>query len=498
MPHYNAATPLKTPMLPSTLRALLLLLCFSLLWPQTLARAADNTLPELGDSVSGVVNAEQEYKLGRAWLRKLRAATPMISDPLIQDYVEKLTYRLASHSSLNQPQFAITLVNDTNINAFAVPGGVVGVNAGLIIHAETEAEMASVMAHELGHLSQRHFARRLADSRRNQWLYLGALLTSIAVAAAGDGEAGMALGTSAQAALIQNELSYSRLNEQEADRIGMQTLVDAGLDPHAMPSFFSRLQRQSRQVANAPEFLSTHPVTQSRIADTMNRARQYPQRLAQDALDYQLMRVRVMVAFAEATGSSPAYFRRALEAQEVNSDRARVLQLGLALAQIRARQYEEAEASLQPLLAADPQRVDYLIAQADLDFAQGRYRDAAKHLQQPLRLSPDNYALQLYYSRALTQSGQSEQALPILETLTRQRPDDPQAWQQLIDAYTHTRNALGIYRARAELLFLMGDETRALEQLKLALKQANDNYPLQAKLQQRSREIQDSKNDLKF
>lgn len=476
---------------------LLSLLLICLLLPATGARAVDD-LPELGDRTSGIVSADQEYKLGRAWLRQLRAATPMVNDPLVQDYVEKMSYRLAFHSPLRDPDFSIVVINDTNINAFAVPGGVVGVNAGLIIHAETEAEMASVMAHELGHLSQRHFARRLADNRRNQWLYLGALLTSIAVAASGNGQAGVALGSSAQAAMVQNQLAYSRLHEQEADRIGMQTLVDSGLDPHAMPTFFSRLQRQSRQLANAPEFLSTHPVTESRIADTLNRANQYPERLTRDNLDYQLMRTRVLVAYSEATGSGVAHFRQALEDVEPGTERAQTLQLGLGLALLRARQYDDARKVLAPLLGQYPQRIDYLVATADVDMAERRYANVVALLEKPLALSPDNYPLNLYYCRAQLAAGNPESVTLRLENLSRQRPNDPQVWQMLSDAYVGTKNVLGIHRARAEFLFLNGDDSRAIEQLKLAIDQTRDNYPMRAKLEQRLQEIQQARQDMKF
>lgn len=460
--------------------------------------ANESTLPELGDSVSGVVSPEQEYKLGRGWLRKLRAATPMVNDPLVQDYVERLCYRLAFHSPLTSPDFAVTLVDDTSINAFAVPGGVIGVNAGLILSAETEAEMASVLAHELGHLSQRHFARMLAENKNNQWLYLGALLASIAVAAKGDGQAGMALGASAQAALVQNQLSYSRLNEQEADRIGMQTLVDTGLDPHAMPIFFQRLQRQSGQLMNAPEFLMTHPVTQSRIADTLNRANQYPQKLAQDALGYQLVRVRMMVAYAEDTGSGIAHFRQALKDVEAGGDRWSILQLGLGLAQTRARQYDDARKTLAPLQAKDPQRIDYLLAMADIDFAEQKYADAASHLEKPLTLNPDSYPLLVYYARARIANNQAGLVINALEAAGRERPDDPLLWQLLADAYTGTKNTIGIYRSRAEVLFLRGNEDRALEQLMLAADQTKSNYPLNAKIQRRMREMQQAKSDMKL
>lgn len=482
--------------LPQTLRRLTLAVSLSLLTVPVIAD--ESTLPELGDNLSAVVTPEQEYKVGRSWLRKLRGQTPMVEDPLVQDYVERLCYRLAFHSPLTNPDFAITLIDDTSINAFAVPGGVVGVNAGLIIYADTEAEMSAVLAHELGHLSQRHFARMLADSKRDQWLYLGAMLTSIAIAAKGGGQAGMALGASAQAALIQNQLSFSRANEQEADRIGMQTLVDSGMDPHAMPEFFARLQKQSGQLGNAPEFLMTHPVTESRIADTLNRANKFPARLEQDNFDFQAMRARILVAYAEDSGNGVAHYRQSLNALTPGSERFNLMQLGLTLALTRNRQYDEARKAVAPLLAANPQRVDYLIAAADIDLAERKYAEAAERLEKPLSLSPDNYPLMVYYTRARIANNQAESVIPRLEAAARERPDDPQIQRLLLDAYTGTKNALGIYRSKAEVYFLYGNEEKATEQLRLALQQTKSNYALSAKIQKRMREIEQTRNDSKF
>lgn len=461
------------------------------------AQAADSELPELGGGVTAVT-PEQEYRLGRAWVRKLRGSTQLVNDPLLQDYLERQSYRLAFHSPLEQPDLVLVLVNDRQINAFAVPGGVIGINAGLLLHAETEAEFSSVLAHELGHLSQRHFARMLADNQRSQWVYLGALLASIAVAASGDAQAAYALGATSQAAAIQNRLSYSRINEQEADRIGMQTLVNAGLDPQAMPRFFQRMERQYRQVGSMPEFVLTHPLTQSRIADSFNRARQYPQKLAADGLDYQLARVRLLVQFMNDTGRGVAHFEKQLEDSRRLDDKTRVNRLGLALALMRERQFAAARQALAPLLAAEPQRVDFVVAAAEIEMAERQYAAAIALLAPALQLNPDSYPLRAWLARARVANGDAEAVIPQLEAMVRERRDDALLWRQLIDAYNSTRNAIGIHRARAEVLFLHGNEDKALEQLKLAADLARENYPLTARLQKRMREIEASKNDLKL
>lgn len=471
----------------------LLLILLTVASPLQAASMSSNELPELGDNASSIVSPEQEYVLGRAWMRQLRGSIPSVSDPLVQDYLERLAYRLAFHSPMEHPDLSLIVIKDRQINAFAVPGGVVGVNVGLLLYAETEAEASAVLAHELGHLSQRHFARQLAASKQNQWLYLGTLIASIALAAAGDGQGAFALGASAQAAMIDNQLSYSRQYEQEADRIGMQTLVDTGMDPHAMPVFFQRLQRQSRQVGNIPEFILTHPLTESRISDTINRANQYPQKLAQDSLDYQLVRVRLATAYLSDSGRGVSFFQQQLLDTNANTDRARINRLGLTLALTREREYAKARAALAPLLSDDPQRVDYLVAATEIDFAEQKYDDAIRRLEPVLILNPDNYPLLVYYARAQIAANHPERVIERLEATARERSDDPQIWRLLVDAHTGNKNTIGIYRSKAEVYFLSGDNEKALEQLQLAANSAKNNYPLTAKIQKRMREMEPEK-----
>ncbi|MDQ8037838.1 MAG: M48 family metalloprotease [Pedobacter sp.] len=461
------------------------------------AGQGSSDLPELGDDVSSVISPEQEYRLGRTWLRQLRGSTPAVSDPVVQDYLEHLCYRLAFHSPLQNPDLSLIVIPDKSINAFAVPGGVVGINVGLLLNAETEAETAGVLGHELGHLSQRHFARQLASQKQNQWMYLGTLLASIALAAAGSGDGAYALGMGAQAAMVDNQLSYSRQYEQEADRIGMQTLVDSGMDPHAMPVFFQRLQRQSRMVGNIPEFVLTHPLTESRIADTMARANQYTQKLPQDSLDYQLVRVRLAAIYLADSGRGIAFFQQQLRELSPNSDRARANRLGLTIALARDRQYDKAREALAPLLQENPLRVDYLAAAADIELADRQYDAAIKLLTPAVTLNPDSYPLLVYYARAQIAANHPEQVIERLEAAARERSDDPQIWRLLVDAYTASKNTLGIYRSRAEVYFLNGDDNRALEQLRMAASGVRDNYPLTAKIQKRMREMQQAKGDLK-
>ncbi|WP_287812462.1 M48 family metalloprotease, partial [Pseudomonas sp.] len=266
-------------------------------------------LPSLGDASSAIVSPQQEHDLGRAWLGMLRSQVDQLSDPQLKDYVETTVYRLAESSQLQDHRLEFILIDSKELNAFAAPGGIVGVNGGLFLNADTEGQYAGVMAHELSHLAQRHFARGVEEQKRMQMPVMAALLAGIVLAATGGGEAGMATIMGSQAAAIQSQRAFSRENEAEADRVGLVTLQKAGYDPRNMPDMFEKLARQYRFDAKPPEFLLTHPVTEARIADTRNRAEQFPHGGVEDSLRYQLIKKRVELFYEDTPGMAAKRFR---------------------------------------------------------------------------------------------------------------------------------------------------------------------------------------------
>jgi len=235
-----------------------------------------STLPELGDAAGGVVSLDVEEQIGKQLLRQVYAQVPTVHDPILKYYTELQLYSLAEHSELKRKQLFPVLINSPEVNAFAAPGGVVGINLGLYLTAQTLAEYSAVLAHELAHLSQRHFARQIEQQQASALPYLAAMLASIAIAAAGGGDAGMAAIATTQGLAESSQLRFSRSREAEADRIGINTLVAADLDPAAMGQMFEQMQRAYRFSRRPPEFLLTHPVTESRIADARNQASSYP------------------------------------------------------------------------------------------------------------------------------------------------------------------------------------------------------------------------------
>jgi beta-barrel assembly-enhancing protease len=446
-------------------------------------------LPSLGDASSSMVSPQQEHQLGRAWLSLVRGQVSQLSDPQLKDFVETSVYRLSETSQLQDRRLEFVLLNSPQINAFAAPGGIIGVNGGLFLYAQTEAEYASVMAHELAHLSQRHFARGLEAQQRMQIPVMAGMLAGIVAAAAGAGDLGIAAIASTQAAAMQEQRRFSRQNEQEADRIGLVNLEKAGFDPRAMPSMFERLMRQYRYDRKPPEFLLTHPVSESRIADTRNRAEQYSGQGITDSVRYQLMRARVQLTYEDTPGLAAKRFRSMLdENPELEAAR-----YGLAIAQIKGGQYQQAQESLQPLLAKAPSDVVYNLAQIELDLASNRLDQAQSRIERLQTLYPSNYPLKQARIDLLMKQGRTQEAERDLDLLLKSRSKDPDVWYQVAEVRGLSGNTIGLHQARAEFFALVGDYTQAIEQLDFAKRRAVNNFQLASRIDARQRELMDDK-----
>ncbi len=450
---------------------------------------AASDLPALGDASSSIVSPDQEYQLGRAWLNLLRGQVKSLPDPLLMDFIETSVYRLAETSQLDDRRLAFVLLDSPQLNAFAAPGGVIGVNAGLLLHAQNEGEYASVLAHELAHLSQRHFARGLEEQKRMQVPLMAALLAGVVAAAAGAGDAGIAAIASTQAAAIQAQRSFSRQNEQEADRIGLLNLQRAGYDPRNMPSMFERLMRQYRYTRVPPEFLLTHPVNESRVADTRNRAEQFAGNGRSDSLLYQLMRARVQLHYENTPGLAAKRFRTQLD-ENPRLDAARY---GLALAQRRSGQLDEARQTLQPLLQQAPNDIVYNLARIELDIAGDRLTDAEQRLQRLLGLYPSSYPLRQQQAELLLKQGRAKEAEKAFDALLAERPNDSELWYLQAETRGLAGNIIGLHQARAEYFARVGDYDQALEQLDFARRRASGNFQLAARIDARHSELLDEK-----
>jgi beta-barrel assembly-enhancing protease len=450
------------------------------------AATVSNTLPELGDGASAVVSLDMEQEIGKQLLRQVNAQVPTVRDPILKYYTELQLYSLAEHSDLKRKQLFPVLIDAQEINAFAAPGGVVGINLGLYLAAEDVSEYSAVLAHELAHLSQRHFARQIEMQQRSMLPYLAAMLASIAIAATAGGDAGMAAIATTQGIAESNQLHFSRAREAEADRIGINTLAAADLDPSAMARTFERMQRAYRFSRRPPEFLLTHPVTESRISDARNQASGYPHRTYQDAEEYQLMRARAMVHFASNPAVAVQQFRDLVE----RTDGADWAYYGLTLALSRAGEYDEALDTGKPLFAKHPRSLLYAASQAELLNQAGLYHDAMDILSFQLVLNPENKPLSILYADALNGVNRHKDAEAVLLGQSIRYPDDVDVWFDLAETAGLAGDIVQVHLARAEYFAHVGNLHQSIQHLEYARGLISPtNYRLTAMLDQRIRDL---------
>jgi predicted Zn-dependent protease len=452
----------------------------------TSASASPNRLPSLGDTSSSLISPQLERQIGESFLKQINSALNTVDDPLMKYYVIGQLTNLAQHSELRDAIMSVVIIDNPELNAFAVPGGVVGVNLGLLMQAEDVHEYASVMAHELAHLSQRHFARGVEEQRAQTLPTLAALIAALVIGAAGGGDAAIAAISTAQAASAANQLRYSRDREQEADRVGFNTLIRAGHDPAAMSRMFERMQRAYRFTRKPPEFLLTHPLSETRIADARNQALDVPRKTYNDSVDYQLMRVRALVHFQKNHAQGITLYRKRLAENPDDM----VANYGLALSLSREQQHEEALDRVEQLLNLNPQSILYNSAYAELLIAADRNKQAQDLLRNQLVLNPDNAPLSMLYADALNQAGMHKEAEDVLLRQSQVRPNDVDVWYQLAETSGLAGNITGVHLARADYFYLHGAYHRAIQHLEYAQRLVRrDNPQLQAKLSQRIQDL---------
>lgn len=456
----------------------------------TISPIQANELPLIANS-SGTISLEQEYQLGRTWARMLRGSAAEYGDPLLVNYIDGLLWKIAANSQLQDHRLDLIVLDTPVLNAFAVPGGVVGINAGLLLSAQDEQEFASVIAHELAHLSQRHYAQQLEESRRNTPLLLAGVLASILIASA-DSQAGMAGITSSMAAGQQASINFTRRNEQEADRIGMLNMVNSGFDPYAMPRMFSRLQRSSRFLGQKPpEFLLTHPVTESRIADAENRASQLPKpSYKPQDYDYQLLKKRVEVYYTSD-------LNQLIKGYKISAADDQLSNYGLALALMKKGDYSQAQSALKSLPSHLQQHLYIRLTYAELALAANEPEDALQQMEQLNKLYPDSYPVRQRYAKALSANRQYKKATRVLSELSQRFPDNSYIWYELAETQGLAGNTLGVHEARTEYFLLIGATDKALQQIDYALREKGLSSSDIARLEERKREAEQVREQIK-
>ena len=443
-------------------------------------------LPSLGDASSRTISPELERKIGESFLKQLHAQVKTSDDPILKYFIERQLVDLAQYSDLREGIMSVIVVDNPNINAFAAPGGVVGINLGLLLYAQDVHEYASVIAHELAHLSQRHFARGVEEQRSQTIPMIASLIAAIIIGAAGGGDAALAALGSAQAAAQAGALRFSRERETEADRVGFNTLVRASHDPSAMSRMFERMQRAYRFTRKPPEFLLTHPLSETRIADARNQALDIPRGNYQDSVDYQLMRTRAEVHYQKNPAQGISIYRNKLRDNPVDI----AANYGLALSLSRNDEHDEALRRVQELLVLNAQSILYQAAYADLLIAADKLDHAREILSHNLVLNPDNAPLSALYAKALKESELHAEAEAVLERQSQIRPNDVDVWYNLAETAGLAGNITGVHLARAEYFYLHGAYHRSIQHLEYAQRLVTRTNPqLNSRLAQRIQDL---------
>jgi predicted Zn-dependent protease len=452
-----------------------------------LKAGAQISLPEIGSPAGAVLSPADEKRLGEAFMREIRIRLPVVDDPEVTEYAQSLGYRLVSHSDNATTRFTFFVLADPAINAFAAPGGFIGINSGLLLAAESESELAAVLAHEIAHVTQRHIARSIQMAEAATLPALAGMLAALVIGTQ-SADAGAAAAAAVTAGQAQQQINFTRENEREADRVGMTLLHEAGFEPRSMPAFFERLQQSFRYYSQPPEFLSTHPVTVSRIADTRNRAEQYASGAQQDSIRYQMVREKLRVGTATDPKLAVRHYQEALERAPKPAPVA--VRYGYALALLKARHATEARQVLTELVeATNGEQVPIRAALAESELAAGNTNTALQLYSEALRLYPDSPILTQGYVSALISTGQAETALNVLDAYGRYRPPDAATYKLFAQAYEQTGQSAHGHLALAEYFYLNGRLDEAMQQLRLGRQQSPDEFYQRARIEARLEEI---------
>jgi len=452
------------------------------------AAADDYGLPSIGQPADNALSPVQEKKIGREVVAQLLAAGAISDDPELTEYVNRIGRRLATHSSHAPSHFNFYLINDDSVNAFALPGGYIGLNAGLLLESTNESQVAGVLAHEIAHVTQRHIARQIEATQGMTLLTAAAMLLAV-IAGGGNPAVIQAAVTMGVAGIGQQQINFTRAHELEADRLGIATLAQSNYDPNGMAGFFGRMERRSRLYGNRiPEILLTHPISTTRIAEAESRARNFPVRPISEYDDYGLMRARARVHSSEQPSDVVRYFH---EQQKSQPDSV-AIQYGYALALGRTGQQTRAVEMLRQLHESDTGNVHYALALSDMRGRNGDV-DGALTTLKPLVPRYPNYApLNIAYAQALIDIGRPAEARAYLLNDTQLVGQDFQAHELLAraaDAQDHDAEA---YYRQAEYHHMRGEYAAAIYKLRTGLRlpdlNGEDAQRMQASLARYKRE----------
>ena len=424
-------------------------------------------LPDFGDASEEELSQAEERVLGEAFMRAVRASLTLVDDPLVEQYVQSLGYRLVASSDRRDLAFTFFVVEDASLNAFAAPGGFIGVNSGLISATRSESEFASVLAHEIAHVTQRHIARAIEHGSRSNLPVLAGILAAVIVGTQ-DIEAGQATAVAVIGSSAQRQINFTRDNEKEADRVGIGMLADAGFDPREMAGVFEKLQNAARYSQRPPEYLSTHPVTTNRIAEARDRAARLPYRQHKSSESYYLVRANLRVRTAD-----DAQRVREELVDEVSTGQAQSIAAntyGQALAMVRLGREDEARGLFERLVESNPDNPVFRAELAGNARRTGNLHRALALYEEGLDLYPDDRGLVRGQAAALNEAGRPRDTLSLIDDYGQLYTLDSEMYRLRADAHEKLGRTLDSRADLAEHLYLSGRLNGAIQQLRLVLR----------------------------
>jgi beta-barrel assembly-enhancing protease len=454
--------------------------------PYTAPTNLDTSLPDLGDVSQTVLTPLDEQYIGDQIMREVAASDEVLQDIEVIEYLNALGNKLAAASPDKQQKFNFFVVQDNSINAFAMPGGVIGVHTGLILANNSESELASVLGHEIGHVTQRHLARMLAKQKTDMFKNIAGIALALLVSRANPELATGALAT-ASAAGVQRQLDYTREHEREADRVGLSILDNAGFDARAMPAFFTTLQRGTRFTDGAaPSFLRTHPLNAERIADVSNRVETMPYKQVTDSLEFNLVKAKLRASNGLAQAAIDQ-FEDNIKERRFASETAE--HYGLALAMLRKNDLAGAQNQVKWLKANSPKNafIENLIAR--LEVARNNPQAAASQYAKALALFPAHRSLIYGYAEHFLAINQYDKAIKLVHDKQVLHPNDAYFYDILAKAYTAKNKKLLSFQAQGESYFRQYNLKRAIEQMDFATKAKDGNFYEQSIVEARLKEL---------
>jgi predicted Zn-dependent protease len=441
-------------------------------------------VPEIGSGI-GFIDQYNERYIGEKVYREVHRQLPVMQNTWLEDQLLKAFSNILSQTQLGQP-IGLVVIDDPQINAFAVPGGLFALNAGLITNANNMDEVAGVMAHEIAHVTQRHYSRSQEAFKGQGLLALAGILVGALVASKADGDVGSAVMVGTQAAMMDKQLSYSRNQEREADRIGMQYMYGAGYNPQSMADFFEVMHRATSRVSFLPDFWLTHPLTTERMSEARLRANQLPKvKSSWRDEDFEILKLYTLVASNQATEQ---------QLQTLVNQNSYAAELALASFYVKQGDYKLAQQVLDQ--AKSHQRLHNLqtLIQTDILLGQNRVNEALAVIQSPASIMPENRALNYKLAEVYIQQKRPELAQPVLNRFLNTNPRDVSAWRLMQQAASldkqspmHTVNVL---RYRAEVQFWSGFEEEGIKSLLHAQRLAKDNESMSATIKMRLTQMQ--------